>query len=248
VQILGDEHGHLVHLAERDCSVQRRHQKLVEEAPSPAVDEALRVCLTASATRLARAVAYTGAGTVEFILDVESGAFYFLEMNTRIQVEHPVTEEITGIDLVREQIRVAGGEPLSFSQGDVRVRGHAIECRINAEDAHAGFMPSPGVIAEWRAPERPGTRVDSHCYAGYVVPPYYDSMIGKLIVHGEDRNAAIDRTLSALEEFTIGGIATTLPLSRAVVAHADFRHGAITTGWLESTFLPRYLNEQRTAA
>ena len=248
VQIFGDEHGHLVHLGERDCSVQRRHQKLVEEAPSPVVDGALRASLTASAIRLARAASYTGAGTVEFIMDLENAAFYFLEMNTRIQVEHPVTEAVTGIDLVREQIRVAGGETLSFSQADVRFSGHAIECRINAEDARAGFMPSPGVIADWRPPEGADVRVDSHCYPGYVVPPYYDSMIGKLIVHGKDRDDAIEKTGSALERFVIGGIHTTLAFSRAVVAHEDFRRAAITTGWLETVFLPRYLDEQRELA
>jgi acetyl-CoA carboxylase biotin carboxylase subunit len=248
VQVFGDEHGNLVHLGERDCSVQRRHQKLVEDAPSPVVDGPLRASLTASAIRLARAASYTGAGTVEFILDLEDAAFYFLEMNTRIQVEHPVTEAITAIDLVREQIRVAGGAPLSFGQRDVRFSGHAIECRINAENAREAFMPSPGVIVDWRAPGGPGVRVDSHCYAGCVVPPYYDSMIGKLIVHGKDRDDAIEKADSALERFLIEGIHTTLAFSRAIIAHEDFRRAAITTGWLETVFLPRYLDEQRVPA
>jgi acetyl-CoA carboxylase biotin carboxylase subunit len=242
VQVFGDAHGGLVHLAERDCSIQRRHQKLIEEAPSPAIDDGLREALTSSALRLASAVSYTGAGTVEFILDLESRDFHFLEMNTRIQVEHPVTEEITGFDLVAEQIRVAGGQPLSFSQSDVRIVGHAIECRINAEDARAGFMPCPGKISQWHEPQATGVRVDTHCHTGYVVPPYYDSMLGKLVVRGTDRRDAIERTLSALDAFSIQGVATTLPFSRAIVADEDFARAAVTTDWLERVFLPRYVN------
>jgi acetyl-CoA carboxylase biotin carboxylase subunit len=242
VQVFGDTHGNLVHLGERDCSVQRRHQKLVEEAPSPAIDAPLREQLTAAALRLARAARYVGAGTVEFILDADSRAFYFLEMNTRIQVEHPVTEEVTGIDLVLEQIRVAGGEPLSFSQSDVTLSGHAIECRINAEDATRGFMPSPGTLTKWSPPGGPGVRVDSHCYEGYAIPPFYDSMIGKLIVHGAGRAQAIERMLSALDGFVAAGVKTTLPFSKAIVADDDFQRSAITTAWLEETFLPRYLH------
>jgi acetyl-CoA carboxylase biotin carboxylase subunit len=241
VQVFGDEHGRLVHLAERDCSIQRRHQKLIEEAPSPVVDGNLREGLTSSALRLASAVSYTSAGTVEFILDLDSRDFYFLEMNTRIQVEHPVTEEITGLDLVAEQIRVAGGDPLSFSQADVRVCGHAIECRINAEDPRRGFMPSPGEIVEWREPQAADARIDTHCYPRHVVPPYYDSMLGKLIVHGEDRRDAIRKSLSALDAFVIDGVATTLPFSRAIVGDADFARSAVTTDWLERVFLPRYM-------
>lgn len=243
VQVFGDAHGNIVHLGERDCSVQRRHQKLIEEAPSPVVDGALRDALTAAALRLAKAASYLGAGTVEFIMDSGSKAFYFLEMNTRIQVEHPVTEEITGIDLVSEQIRVAAGEPLSFSQADVKLSGHAIECRINAEEATAGFMPCPGTIVHWQQPDAPGVRVDTHCYPGYVIPPFYDSMIGKLIVRGKDRGEAIEKTLSALERFVIEGVHTTLAFSRAIISDDDFRRSAITTGWLESIFLPRYLNQ-----
>ena len=243
VQVFGDTHGKIVHLGERDCSVQRRHQKLIEEAPSPVVDGPLRKSLTAAALRLAKAASYVGAGTVEFIVDLESRAYYFLEMNTRIQVEHPVTEEITGMDLVSEQIRVAAGEPLSFLQGDVTLSGHAIECRINAEEVDAGFMPCPGAIVEWQQPDAAGVRVDTHCYPGYAIPPFYDSMIGKLIVLGEDRREAIEKTLSALDRFVIGGVQTTLPFSRAIVADDDFRRSAVTTDWLEHVFLPRYLND-----
>ena len=243
VQVFGDTHGTIVHLGERDCSVQRRHQKLIEEAPSPVVDGPLRKSLTAAALRLAKAASYVGAGTVEFIVDLDSKAYYFLEMNTRIQVEHPVTEEITGMDLVSEQIRVAAGEPLSFLQGDVTLSGHAIECRINAEEVDAGFMPCPGAIVEWQQPDAAGVRVDTHCYPGYAIPPFYDSMIGKLIVLGEDRREAIEKTLSALDRFVIGGVQTTLPFSRAIVADDDFRRSAVTTDWLEHVFLPRYLND-----
>ena len=241
VQLFGDARGNVVHLGERDCSVQRRHQKLIEESPSPVADEALRSALAAAAVRLAKAASYVGAGTVEFVLDLSSGAFYFLEMNTRIQVEHPITEEITGIDLVAEQIRVAAGESLSFSQSDVTFRGHAIECRINAEDVDNGFAPCPGTILEWRPPDAPGVRVDSHCYPGYIVPPFYDSMIGKLIVHGRDRAEAIERMLAALDAFGVAGVHTTLPFSRAIIADTDFQQSAITTAWLETVFLPRYL-------
>ncbi|HSQ02496.1 MAG TPA: acetyl-CoA carboxylase biotin carboxylase subunit, partial [Burkholderiales bacterium] len=242
VQVFGDRHGHRVHLGERDCSVQRRHQKLIEEAPSPIVDGPLRESLTAAALQLATAASYVGAGTVEFIVDLDSGAHYFLEMNTRIQVEHPVTEAITGIDLVTEQIRVAGGEPLSFSQHDVTRRGHAIECRINAEDPASRFAPCPGTITDWREPQMSGVRIDTHCYAGYTVPPFYDSLIGKLIVHGKDRNEAIDTMLSALDRFVIEGVATTRAFSRQIVASGDFRQSAVTTDWLEQKFLPQYLS------
>ena len=241
VQVFGDAHGNLVHLGERDCSVQRRHQKLIEEAPSPAVDDATRQALTAAALQLARAVSYSGAGTVEFMMDADTRACYFLEMNTRIQVEHPVTEAITGLDLVAEQIRVAGGAPLSFAQRDVELSGHAIECRINAEDARNDFTPAPGTIARWRAPRGPGIRIDSHCHEGCVVPPFYDSMIGKLIVHGESRGDAIDKMLSALDRFIIDGVTTTAPFSRAIVASDAFRRAAVTTAWLEQSFLPEYM-------
>jgi len=246
VQVFGDTHGRLVHLGERDCSVQRRHQKLIEEAPSPVVTPVVRESLTASALRLAHAVRYAGAGTVEFIYDLDAEAFYFLEMNTRIQVEHPVTEEITGIDLVAEQILVAGGAPLSFSQDDVVLRGHAIECRINAEDPVQGFMPSPGTVSHWQPPADHAMRLDSHCCAGYTIPPFYDSMIGKLIVHGDNRAHAIERTLAALDAFRIDGVPTTLAFSRAVVGSAAFRDASVTTGWLENEFLPAYLQPEET--
>ncbi|MPZ47354.1 MAG: acetyl-CoA carboxylase biotin carboxylase subunit [Betaproteobacteria bacterium] len=235
IQVLGDEHGNLIHLGERDCSVQRRHQKLIEESPSPVVDPALRARMADAALRLARHVSYVNAGTVEFILDLDSMEFYFLEMNTRIQVEHPVTEMVTGIDLVAEQIRIAGGEPLTVTQ-DVRLQGHSIECRINAEAPERNFMPSPGRITEWQAPSGSGIRVDTHCYSGYVVPPFYDSMLAKLIVHGEDRGAAIGRMANALDAFRIEGVHSTLPFHRAVLAHPDFRESRVTTQWTEQDF------------
>ena len=240
VQLFGDANGTLVHLGERDCSVQRRHQKLIEEAPSPVIGQCLREAMAQSALRLAGAVGYLGAGTVEFMLDVDAAKFYFLEMNTRIQVEHPVTEEITGIDLVCEQIRVAGGAPLSFSQADVELRGHAIECRINAETVAAGFMPSPGTLSVWQPPAAHWARLDTHCHAGYTIAPYYDSLLAKLIVRGADRSEAIERTLAAHDRFRIEGVDTTLAFTRAVVADADFRDASVTTGWLESEFLGRY--------
>ena len=237
IQVIGDAHGNVVHLGERDCSTQRRHQKLIEEAPSPVVDEALRGSMAQAAVQLARHVSYTSAGTVEFILDLDTRAFYFLEMNTRIQVEHPVTEAITGVDLVAEQIRVAGGAPLSFAQQDVRLNGHAIECRINAEAAERNFQPSPGRIVVWQPPAGAGIRVDTHCYPGYFVPPFYDSMIGKLIAHGRDRTEALARMRSALESFRVDGVATTIPFHQAVIAHPDFVHSRVTTRWVEEKFM-----------
>jgi acetyl-CoA carboxylase biotin carboxylase subunit len=246
VQVFGDSHGALVHLGERDCSVQRRHQKLIEEAPSPVVDTHMRAAITRAALELARAVRYVGAGTVEFILDLDRNDFYFLEMNTRIQVEHPVTEAITGLDLVREQIRVASGARLSFAQHEVRFAGHAIECRINAEDVAAGFLPTPGLVRVWQPPAVQLARVDTHCHPGYTVPPFYDSLLAKLIVHGEDRGAAIERSLAALDAFGIEGVPTTLPFTRAILADSAFRDARVTTGWLEAEFLQRYLNPIET--
>jgi acetyl-CoA carboxylase biotin carboxylase subunit len=237
IQVIADTHGNVVHLGERDCSTQRRHQKLIEEAPSPVIDETVRGRMSQAAVALARHVGYTNAGTVEFIFDLDSGAFYFLEMNTRIQVEHPVTEAVTGLDLVAEQIRVAGREPLSFSQRDVRSNGHAIECRINAEAPDRNFEPCPGRIDTWQPPAGDGIRVDSHCYPGYVVPPFYDSMIGKLIVHGRDRPHALARTLQALASFELGGVSTTIAFHRAVLAHPDFAQNRVTTRWVETRFL-----------
>lgn len=210
VQIIADSHGNVVHLGERDCSVQRRHQKLLEEAPSPAIDEETRKAMGAAAVTAAKVIGYEGAGTIEFLLD-HDGSWYFMEMNTRIQVEHCVTEMVSSVDLLKEQIRVASGEKLSFTQDDIKLRGHAIECRINAEDADKDFMPCPGEIRGYIAPGGFGVRVDSHSYTGYKIPPYYDSMIGKLICWGVDREDARKRMLRALDEYVITGIKTTIP-------------------------------------
>jgi len=233
VQILGDSHGHVSHLGERDCSLQRRHQKVVEESPAPLLPEALRQSIRDAALKLGRGIAYQNAGTVEFIVDGDIGEFYFLEMNTRIQVEHPVSEMVSGIDLVQEQFRVAAGEALRFAQEDVVLRGHAIECRINAEVPSEGFRPSPGLITVWQPPQGPNIRLDSHCHAGYRVPIYYDSMLAKLIVYGSDRNEAIQRMCSALARFQVDGIGTTLPFLRYAMAHEDFVAGRVNTALVE---------------
>jgi acetyl-CoA carboxylase, biotin carboxylase subunit len=232
IQIMGDQHGRVMHVCERDCSVQRRHQKLIEEAPSPALDQALRDRIGGAAVRLAEAISYVGAGTIEFLLD-EDGAFYFMEMNTRIQVEHPVTEMCTNFDLVKEQIRVAAGEPLSLVLHGNRLRGHAIECRVNAEDPARNFQPSPGLISTFHPPGGPGVRVDTHIYAGYTVPPYYDSLLAKVIVHGNDRAEAIARMRQALDSFIIEGVRTTIPFLGRVMRHPDFVAGQIDTKFLE---------------
>jgi acetyl-CoA carboxylase biotin carboxylase subunit len=233
VQLLGDRYGSIVHLGERECSLQRRHQKLIEEAPSVAVDEALRERMGEAAVRGAAAIGYYSAGTVEFLLD-EDGSFYFMEMNTRIQVEHPVTELITGIDLVKEQIRVAAGEHLSVrSQEDVSFRGHAIECRINAEDPRRNFAPSPGLISVFHPPGGPGVRIDSHVYAGYRVPPNYDSLIGKVIVHADTRRDAIVRMRMALESLVIEGVHTTTPFLLELIADDAFLAGDFDTKFVE---------------
>jgi acetyl-CoA carboxylase biotin carboxylase subunit len=237
IQVLGDAHGNVVHLAERECSTQRRHQKLIEEAPSPVIDGTLRAQLGEAAVALARRVHYQGAGTVEFVFDEDSRRFYFLEMNTRIQVEHPVTEMVTGRDLVAEQIRIAAGNPISFCQDEIRVEGHAIECRINAEDAERGFAPSPGRLVAWEPPQGEHVRVDTHCYPGYVVPPYYDSLLAKLIVRGPDRGAAVVRMREALDRFVVDGVQTTIPFHKRVLAHDDFHGGRVTTRWVEEQFL-----------
>ncbi len=238
IQVLGDKHGNIVHLGERDCSTQRRHQKLIEEAPSPVIDAKRRQELADAAVRLARHVGYVGAGTVEFVFDDDTRRWYFLEMNTRIQVEHPVTEMVTGRDLVVEQIRVAAGAPISFTQEDVALTGHAIECRINAEDAGANFAPRPGRLQTWVAPEGEGVRIDTHCFSGYLVPPYYDSLLAKIIVHGRDRNEAVARMQEALGGLRISGVPTTAPFHQQVLAHRDFAGAAVTTRWVEETFLP----------
>jgi acetyl-CoA carboxylase biotin carboxylase subunit len=232
IQIMGDQHGRVMHLCERDCSIQRRHQKLIEEAPSPALDQALRERIGASAVRLAAAINYVGAGTIEFLLDVD-GSFYFMEMNTRIQVEHPVTEMCTNFDLVKEQIRVAAGEPLSMVLHGSRLRGHAIECRVNAEDPARNFQPSPGLITAYHPPGGPGVRVDTHIYDGYTVPPYYDSLLAKVIVHGNDREEAIARMRQALDSFIIEGVTTTIPFLSRVMRHPDFVAGQVDTKFLE---------------
>ena len=233
VQILGDQHGRVVHLGERDCSIQRRRQKLIEESPSPFVDDDLRTQLGEAALRAARAIDYENVGTVEFLV-TEDRQFYFMEMNTRIQVEHPVTEMVVSRDLVKEQIRVASGYPLGFSQEDVHLRGHAIECRINAEDPDRNFMPSTGEITSFHTPGGYGVRVDSHVYTQYVVTPYYDSMLAKLIVWGKDREEALTRAERALDEFIVEGINTTIPFHRFMMKHPTFRAGKADTDFVES--------------
>ncbi len=231
VQVFADSQGNTVHLGERDCSVQRRHQKLVEEAPGPGLTEAARAKLGEAAVKAAEAVGYRNAGTVEFLMDPD-GNFFFSEMNVRIQVEHPVTEMVTGLDLVREQIRVAAGDPLSFSQESVRISGAAIECRINAEDPER-FIPSPGTITAFHSPGGPGVRVDTAAHAGAVIPPYYDSLVAKLIVHGEDRAHAVARMRRALAEMEVQGIQTTLPLHRRIMESEEFLAGGFNTGFIE---------------
>jgi acetyl-CoA carboxylase biotin carboxylase subunit len=232
VQVLADGHGSLIHLGERECSIQRRHQKLLEESPSPVVTDAIRRDLTAAALRLVRAAGYESAGTVEFILDGQ-GRFYFLEVNTRIQVEHPVTEMVTGVDLVREQIRIAAGEPMSVSQAGLSFRGHAIECRITAEDP-VTFTPSPGRITSYLPPGGLGIRVDSHAFSGYTVPPHYDSLVAKVIAHGADRAEAIARMRRALGEFLLEGIKSTIPFHVKLLADPRFVEGAYSTTFLEA--------------
>src|SRR5262245_34555376 len=230
IQVIADDHGNVVHLGERDCSLHRSHQKLVEESPSPALNEEQRREIGGTVCAALRKLGYRNAGTVEFLY--EDGKFYFIEMNTRLQVEHPVTEMITGLDLVREQIRVATGAPLPFRQEHVRISGHAVECRVTAEDPE-NFRPSPGRVSEYHPPGGLGVRVDSALYSGYSVPPYYDSMVAKLIVHGTSRNEALMRLRRALDEYVIGGISTTLPLHRRILEASDFINGAYDIHWLE---------------
>jgi len=230
-QIMGDSHGNVIHLGERDCSVQRRHQKLIEEAPSPAMTPELRKAMGEAAVRGAKAINYVGAGTIEMLLN-EDNSFYFMEMNTRIQVEHPVTEMLTGIDLVKEQIRVAAGERLSVLELP-QLRGHVIECRVNAEDPARNFQPSPGRIDVFHPPGGPGVRLDTHVYTGYSVPPYYDSLLAKLICQGRDRDEAIRRMQIALESFIVEGVTTTIPFLARVMHNADFQAGKIDTKFLE---------------
>jgi acetyl-CoA carboxylase biotin carboxylase subunit len=238
IQIMGDTHGNVVHLGERDCSLQRRHQKLLEESPCPVLDDKTRAAMGDAAVRLARAANYHSAGTVEFLLDRHKN-FYFIEINSRIQVEHPVTEMVTFTDLIREMIRVAAGEPLSFRQEDIRLQGHAMEFRINAEDPDRGFKPSPGTIRTFLAPAGPGVRWDSHVYQGYTVPPHYDSMVGKLIIHRPNRRLVIDTARRALQELTLDGITTTAGLFLRILEHSDFASGDVDTGFIDRYFAPR---------
>ncbi len=235
VQILADQYGNVVHLGERDCSIQRRHQKLLEEAPSPAIDEETRKEMGAAAVRAAKAINYESAGTCEFLLD-HDGKWYFMEMNTRIQVEHCVTEMISNVDLVREQIMIASGEKLDFTQDEIMLRGHAIECRINAENPEKDFMPNPGTITGYVTPGGFGVRVDSHAYQDYKIPPYYDSMIGKLICWGRTRNEARRRMYRALKEYVITGVETTIPFHQAIIEDPVFMSGNFNTGFIEDFY------------
>ncbi|MEK5324990.1 acetyl-CoA carboxylase biotin carboxylase subunit [Aeribacillus sp. FSL M8-0254] len=234
IQILADHHGNVVHLGERDCSIQRRLQKLVEETPSPALTDKMRHKMGEAAVKAAKAVRYSGAGTVEFIFDYKNEQFYFMEMNTRIQVEHPVTEMVTGIDLIKEQIKIAANEPLSFEQKDITFNGWAIECRINAENPEKNFMPSAGKIEMYLPPGGPGVRIDSACYPGYSIPPYYDSMVAKLITHGATREEAIAKMKRALSEFVIEGVHTTIPFHLKLMDHEKFISGEFNTRFLEN--------------
>ena len=232
IQILGDEHGNLIHLGERDCSLQRRHQKLLEESPSSFVDAELRSAMGEVAIKAARAADYSSAGTVEFLVDKDKN-FYFIEMNTRVQVEHPVTEMVTGIDIIKEQIRIAAGEKLTYMQADIKLNGWAIECRINAEDPDNDFRPSPGLVTQYLPPGGPGIRVDSSVYTGYNIPPYYDSMVAKLIVWGRDREEAIARMRRALNEFRVTNVATTIPFHLKVLDNAFFQKGEVYTNFIQ---------------
>ena len=234
IQVLADSHGNAIHLCERDCSMQRKHQKVVEEAPAPGITQEMRKYIGGRCVQACQELGYRGAGTFEFLY--EKGEFYFIEMNTRVQVEHPVTEMITGVDIIKEQLRVAAGQPLSFKQDDIKMRGHSIECRINAENPDT-FMPSPGTISRFHAPGGPGVRIDSHIYATYTVPPYYDSMIGKLITYGETREVAISRMQMALEEIVIDGITTNIPLQQKILADVNFHKGGTNIHYLESHIL-----------
>ena len=240
IQIMGDRYGNLVHLGERDCSLQRRYQKMLEEAPSPALSPELRAQMGLAALALAHQIQYENAGTVEFILDPDEKKFYFLEMNTRIQVEHPVTEMITGIDIVKEQIRIASGQPLSFSQQDVQPRGHSIECRINAESPQQGFSPCPGRIDLWNPPLGARIRVDTHGHQGYFVPPYYDSLLAKVIIWGQNRLEAIAQMQKALRDFVVSGVDTTIPFHRFLLRNPAFIQGAIHTRWIEDLLLKEF--------
>jgi acetyl-CoA carboxylase biotin carboxylase subunit len=240
VQVLADRHGGIVHLGERDCSTQRRYQKLIEEAPARAVPEDVRRDLCAAAVELCRALDYVGAGTVEFVVDVDRGIWSFLEVNTRIQVEHPVTEMVTGIDIVRAQLAIAGGDKLPVQQSDVVLRGHAVEVRVNAEDPRRDFAPAPGLVSRWVEPVGGGLRIDTHVFGGYRIPPHYDSLLAKVIAHGPDREAALDRLDRGLAHLVVEGVPTTAELLRAVLGAPDFRAENHHTRWIEQEFLPEW--------
>jgi acetyl-CoA carboxylase biotin carboxylase subunit len=235
IQILGDKYGHIIHLGERDCTIQRRHQKLVEETPSPVLEAKMRKKMGEAAVKCAKSIGYVNAGTIEFLLD-EDNLFYFMEMNTRIQVEHPITEAVTGIDLIKEQIKIAGGERIKYKQEEIKFTGCAIECRINAEDPDNDFMPSPGRITTLHLPGGRGVRLDTHVYSGYEIPPFYDSMVGKLIVHGKDRPDAISIAKRALDEFVIEPIKTTIPFHKKVMNNPAFLRGKFSTDFVERLF------------
>lgn len=238
VQVLADQHGHIVHLGERDCSAQRRYQKLVEEAPATAVSEAVRGELHEAALALARALNYVGAGTVEFIVDAQSGEYAFLEVNTRVQVEHPVTEMVTGVDIVRAQLHIAGGLPLGFRQSDIEMRGHAVEARVNAEDPARGFAPAPGVLTRWVEPAAGWLRIDTHCFGGYRIPPYYDSLLAKVIAHGSSRDEALTRLDHGLRHLVAQGVPTTVPMLLRLIGSSEFRAEAHHTRWVEQQLMP----------
>jgi len=243
VQVLGDKHGSVVHLGERDCTLQRRHQKVVEESPAPNLPEQVRRAIRRSGVAFAEALRLDSAGTVEFIYDAATRRYAFLEFNARIQVEHPVSEMVTGIDLVAEQIRSAAGEPLQFTQDDIRLTGHAIEVRITTEDPARGFIPQPGTVTTWVPPEGDGIRVDSHCEPGYAVTPYYDSLLAKILAHGPDRDVAADRLTAALGRLQVEGVPTTRDFVRAALDHPDFRAGRVTTDWIATRGLPDHLEK-----
>ena len=243
VQVLADQHGGIVHLGERDCSTQRRHQKVIEESPATALPAELIASMRSAAVALAAELRYVGAGTVEFLVDRDRGDFLFLELNARVQVEHPVTEMVTGIDIVRSQLRIASGEPLPFVQADVVLSGHSIECRVNAEDPRNGFMPNPGRILEWVAPQGTGVRVDTHVEPGTTISPHYDSMIAKVIVHAQDRPAALALMTRALAKLRVDGVRTTVALHEAILAHPDFAAEPVSTRWLEESFLPTWVEQ-----
>jgi len=243
VQVLGDKHGNVVHLGERDCTLQRRHQKVVEESPAPNLPEEIRQDIRRSGVRFAEALELDSAGTVEFIYDADTHDYAFLEFNARIQVEHPVSEMVTGVDLVAEQIRSAAGERLRIKQEDIELTGHAIEVRITTEDPARGFLPHPGTVTEWIAPAGEGIRVDSHCEPGYVVPPFYDSLLAKIIAYGPSRDVAADRMVAALRALRVTGVPTTADFARAALDHPDFRAGTVTTDWIASRGLPDYLEK-----